>query len=80
MHCSERDANAILPSCLRPEPSKLVEGISTDLRVMWQYLDQNYGDPRIISDTVTADIEKFKPIQDREDQKFCDLVNLVKRR
>ena len=78
-HCSERDTITILRSCLGPEPSKLVEGISTDLKVMWQYLDQNYGDPRIISDTVTADIEKFKPIQDGEDHKFCDLVNLVRR-
>ena len=46
---------------------------------MWKYLDQNYGDPRIISDIVTADIEKFKPIQDGEDHKFCDLANLVRR-
>ena len=46
---------------------------------MWQYLDQNYGDPRVISDTVTADLERFKPIQEGEDHKFCDLVNLVRR-
>ena len=45
---------------------------------MWQCLEQNYEDPRIISDTVTAD-RKFKPIQDREDHKFCDLFNLVTR-
>jgi hypothetical protein len=77
--CSERDAITILSSCLGPEPSKLVEGISTELKVMWQYLDQNYGDPRIILDTVTADIEKFKPIQEGEDHKFCELVNLVRR-
>ena len=78
-HCSERDTITILRSCLGPEPSKLIEGISTDLKVMWQYLDQNYGDPRIISDTITGDLEKFKPIQGGEDHRFCDLVNLVRR-
>ena len=78
-HCSERDAITILRSCLGTEPSKLVEGISTDLKIMWQYLDQNYGDPRIISDTVTADLEKFKTIQPGEDHRFCELVNLVRR-
>ena len=78
-HCSERDAITILRSCLRTEPSKLVEGISTDVKIMWQYLDQNYGDPRIISDTVTADLEKFKTIQPGEDHRFCELVNLVRR-
>ena len=47
-----------------------MEGISTDLKAMWQYLDQNYGDQRIISDTVTADLERFKPIQEGEATNF----------
>jgi hypothetical protein len=74
-HCSDRDAITILRSCLGPEPSKLVEGISTDLKVMWQYLVC----VTIISDTITGDLEKFKPIQGEEDNRFCDLVNLVRR-
>ena len=39
--CSTRDAISILRSCLGPEPAKLVEGISTDLKSAWNYLDQN---------------------------------------
>ena len=62
-HYSERDAITILRSCLGPEPAKLVDGISTDLKAAWNYLDQNYGDPRIVSDVVTADLERFKAIQ-----------------
>jgi len=77
--CSVRDTIAILRSCLGPEPAKLIEGISSDLKAAWRYLDQNYGDPRVISDTVTADLERFKPIQPGEDHRFCDLVNLVRR-
>ena len=46
---SERDAITILRSCLGPEPAKLIEGISSDLKSAWNYLDQNYGDPRIVS-------------------------------
>ena len=42
-------------------------------------MDQNYGNPRVISDTVTADLERFKPIQPGEDHRVCDLVNLVRR-
>lgn len=49
--CSVRDTIAILRSCLGPEPAKLIEGISSDLKAVWRYLDQNYGDPRVISDT-----------------------------
>ena len=78
-HCSQRDAITILRSCLGPEPAKLVEGISTDLKAGWNYLDQNYGDPRIVSDTVTADLERFNAIQPGEDHRFCDLVNLVRK-
>ena len=77
--CNARDTIAILRSCLGPEPSKLIEGIRSDLKATWRYLDQNYGDPRVISNTVTADMERFKPIQPGEDHRFCDLVNLVRR-
>lgn len=32
-----------------------------------------------MSDSVTQDISKFKPLQDGEDSRFCDLVHLVRR-
>ena len=43
-----------------PEPAKLVEAISTNLKSAWNYLDQNYGDSRVVSDVVTGDTERFK--------------------
>ena len=78
-HCSERDTLTILRSCLNAQPAKLIEGISSDLKTAWKYLDQNYGNPRVVSDTVTSDLERFKVIQPGEDHRFCDLVNLVRR-
>ena len=50
-HYNARDTIAILRLCLGPEPAKLIEGISSDLKAAWKYLDQNYGDPRVISDS-----------------------------
>ena len=76
---SESDAIAILHSCPGPKPSKLVDSISTDLKATWNYLDQIYGDPRVVSYVVTADLEQFKAIQPGEDHRFCELVNLVRR-
>ena len=52
---TERDAISILRSSLGPDPAKVVEGISTDLKSTWNYLDQNYGDPTI-ADVVTPDM------------------------
>ena len=49
------------------------------MKTAWKYLDQNYGDPRVVSDTVTSDLEKFKVLGIGEDDRFCDLVNLVRR-
>ena len=68
----------ILRSCLGPEPGKLIEEISLNLISAWKYHDQNYGDPRVISDIVSGDLEKFKAIQPGENHRFCDLVNLVR--
>lgn len=79
LHCSERDAITVLRSCLGPEPAKLVEGITSDLKAAWKYLDRNYGDPRVISDTITADLEKFRALQPGDDHRFCELVNLVRK-
>ena len=77
--CDEKDSMTILRSCLGPEPGKLIEGISSDLNSAWKYLDQNDGDPRVISDIVSGDLENFNAIQPGEDNRFCDLVNLVRR-
>jgi hypothetical protein len=42
-------------------------------------IDQNYGHPRIVSDTNTLDLERFRSIQPGEDHRFYQLVNLVRR-
>ena len=37
-HCNARDTIAILRSSLGPEPAKLIEGISSDLKAAWKYV------------------------------------------
>ena len=78
-HYSERDTLTILRSCLSAQPAKLALGISSDLKTAWKCLDQNYGNLRVVSDTVISDLEKFKALTIGEDNRFCDLVNLVRR-
>ena len=56
-HCSETDAISVRRSCLGPEPGKLIEGITTGRKAAWKYLGNNYGDPRVISDAINADLE-----------------------
>lgn len=76
---SKRDAITILCTCLQGKPLDLIKGIGSDYDVAWEYLDSIYGDPRFVSDTITQDIVKFRPLCDGEDARLCDLVHLVKR-
>ncbi|CAH3140997.1 unnamed protein product [Porites evermanni] len=62
---------------ISPEPAKLVKGVSTNLKSAWNYLDQNCGDPSIVSDVVISDIKRYKAVQTGKDHRFCDLVNLL---
>ncbi|XP_068750786.1 uncharacterized protein [Montipora capricornis] len=76
---TKRDAITFLRTCLQGKPLDLIKGIGSDYDAAWEYLDSIYGDPRFVSDTITQDIVKFRPIRDGEDARFCDLVHLVKR-
>ncbi|XP_068711858.1 uncharacterized protein [Montipora foliosa] len=76
---TKRDAITFLRTCLQEKPLDLIKGIGSDYDAAWEYLDSTYGDPRFVSDTITQDIVKFRPIRDGEDARFCDLVHLVKR-
>ena len=76
---TKRDAITLLRTCLRDKPLELIKGIGTDYDSAWEYLDAIYGDPRFVSDTITQDIVKFRPLHEGEDARFCDLVHLVKR-
>ncbi len=37
-----------------------------------------YGYPRFVSDQITQDLSKYRPLKAGEDSRFCDLVHLVK--
>ena len=75
----KRDAITFLRTCLQGKSLDLIKGIGSDYEAAWKYLDSIYGDPRFVSDTITQDIVKFRPIRDGEDARFCDLLHLVKR-
>ncbi len=76
---SKRDAMTFLRTCLENKPLELIKGIGSDYDAAWEYLDSVYGDPRYVSDTITQDIAKFKPLREGEDARFCELVHLVRR-
>ena len=77
--CSKKDAISLLRTSLSGKPLELIKGIGSDYNAAWEHLDALYGDPRFVTDTVTYDISKFRPLQEDEDGRFCDLAQLVRR-
>ena len=75
----KRNAMTFLRTCLEGKPLELIKGIGSDYDAAWEYLDSVYGDPRYVSDTITQDIAKFKPLREGEDSRFFELVHLVRR-
>ncbi|KAJ8042506.1 hypothetical protein HOLleu_13575 [Holothuria leucospilota] len=74
-----RDAVSILRTSLTGRPLEMLTGIGTDYNACWEYLDMTYGDPRVISDAITQDITKFRPLKEGEDARFSELAHLVRR-
>ncbi len=69
---TKRDAMTYLRACLQGKSLELVKGIGSDYDGAWQYLDSIYGDPRFVSDKITQDLSKFRPLKEGEDSRFCD--------
>lgn len=67
---SPRDAFTLPRTCLREKPLELIKGIGTDYVAAWEYLGSIYGDPRLVSDTITQYIVQFKALYEGEDVRF----------
>ena len=67
--------------CLRKAVSEDVRrwlvGIN-EYREAWNVLDQQYGDPRVISDAVLTSLTKIKSIPEEDGAKFANLYHQVK--
>ena len=76
---NERDALMILRSCLQGKPLQMFQGIGHDYKDAWEQLDLVYGDDRFVDDAIIHDISRFRPLKPGEDDRFCELVHLIRR-
>ncbi|XP_071504464.1 uncharacterized protein [Diadema antillarum] len=76
---SKRDAMAILRTALHGKPLELIRGIGNDYDEAWALLDSIYGDPRLVADVIVDEMERFPPLKEGDDARFCDLVHIVMR-
>ena len=67
----------IVRSCLEREPAETVKGIEYDITEMWKRLDEKYGDPAKLTDTIVNTIQNIRPIKEEENKRFIQLVDAV---
>ena len=65
----------ILRSCLEKEPAETVKCIGDDIKEMWKRLDEKYGDPAILTDTIINTIQDIRLIKEWESKRFIELVD-----
>ena len=65
----------ILRSCLEKEPAETVKGIDDDIKEMWKRLDEKYGDPAKLTDTIINTIQDIRLIKEWESKRFIELVD-----
>ncbi|KAG1674502.1 Zinc finger protein 862 [Nymphon striatum] len=70
-------AAMLLRGCLGPGPKATVRGLGLDYIEMWKELDANYGNPRLVSDAVLADIDRFRELKEGDNQRFIEYVNVI---
>ena len=66
-----------LRSCLGKKELDVVKGLEDDVEDMWQRLDEEYGDPATVADTIVNEIKRFTPIADGDKKKFLDFVAVI---
>ena len=78
-HIEKENLSYTLKSCLSVEVIKIVESIDDNVEEMWDRLDNKYGRPSLLVDTIMNDIKKLQCISEGDDNALLKLVDIVDR-
>ena len=66
-----------LKSCLSGQASDVVRNVDNSIKDMWSRLDDRFGRISKITDAIMYKIKKIKPIQEGDDRKFTEMVDMI---
>ena len=69
----------VLRSCLSGEALEVVHGVDDSFDSMMKRLNDRYGNPSRLVQSVLSDIKTLKPIPEGNPRKFMDMVDVVER-
>ena len=69
----------ILKSCVLNDALKIITNVDDNIDEMWRRLDEKYGRISKRTDAIMFDMKQLKTIQEGDDRKFIEFVDLVKK-
>ena len=69
----------VLRRSLGEKPLQVIGAIDDDISEIWKRLDERYGDPIKMADSIMRDFEKIRPVKDGDDKRLVELVDNVER-
>ena len=76
---NQEAAAYILKSCLTEIAYNLVKNVDDNLDEMWKQLDDRYGRTSKLTESITYDITRRKPIKEEDEKRFVEFADLIER-
>ena len=76
LNLTEITAPYTLRSCLGKDALAQVKTVDDNIDEMWKRLDEKFGNPKKITDTIINDIKRLEIIKEGESKKFVAFVDL----
>ena len=73
-----RDAYA-LKKCLAGDALTCVEGVEDEFQEMFSRLDNKYGNPCKLTESIVSELKNLKPVQDGDSKRLVRLIKVVER-
>ena len=74
-----REAAFALRQCLSGDIRNLLGSGDYDVEQMFKRLDEKFGDPSKMTDSIISEILKFKKIDDNDNKRVIEFINIIER-
>ena len=74
-----REAAFTLRQCLGQNVSNILGSGDYDLNQIFKRLDEKYGDPTKMVDSIITEIQRFRKIENDDTKRLIDFINLIER-
>ena len=78
-YLEEREAAFIFRQCLGKEVEAVLGSGDFDVEQMLKRLDEKFGDPSKMIDSIIGEIQRFRKIENDDNKRLIDFINIIER-